>query len=185
VAPAADARMLTASSASPARLRAWLALLPVRVDDRRFVIRACLGLLLRWIALSFDWWALRGALARAVVSTLRPLRIAIDARDGARFAIGAQLVDVTVPCTHIEVFALVAPLLWDRRRTGAENLVRLGGVGVAVLALALVRIDLAVVLLRAGVPWVVGHDVVLGVGYFALLALTLKAGAWTREAARA
>jgi hypothetical protein len=50
------------------------------------------------------------------------------------------------------------------------------------LALAVPRIAVAVVLLRAGVPWSLGHDGLLGVFYFAAMATVLSAGAWTRSA---
>jgi hypothetical protein len=162
------------------RLGAGLALLPVRLDDPRFWPRALLGLGLRWLVLQGSWWPLRDGLTWAVLHTTGAAGLPVRLGERAMLLLGAQPITVSVACTHVELLALAAPLLWDRTRSTPRNLGRVV-LFAGTLALAgLVRIDLAFGLFRLGLPWLWAHDVPLGVFYFVVLALVLRAGAWTR-----
>ena len=178
MATAAQARLVSGA-------RAWLALLPARIDDRRFWLRAALGLALRALALLGSWWPLRAALAWAVGRTLALGGATVALADRATLLVGSTRVETTVTCTHVEVLALLAPLLWDRSKNLGRNfgLLALGAVAAFVIAVA--RVDLAVGLLTLGVPWLWGHDVLLGVCYFAVVAATLHHGAWMGRPGRA
>ncbi|MBI4954332.1 MAG: hypothetical protein HY908_20075 [Myxococcales bacterium] len=161
------------------RLRELLAPLPVRFDDRRLWLRAAIGLALRAVALELAWAPLRAAFAWGVLRSLALVGIAAEAARPGALAVGPTTFDITVRCTQIEVFALVVPLLWDRSLGTGRNLGRIAGLGLAMYALGVVRIDLSIALYLAGVPWAWAHDVCLGVCYFAVLAATLALGAWT------
>ena len=173
MATATQARLVTTA-------RAWLALLPARIDDRRFWIRAAVGLGLRALVLQGTWWPLRQALTSVVARTLAWSGLAAQMVDRATLLVGTSRIEMTVACTHVEVLGLLAPLLWDRSRSLHCNLGALAALGLGLLVLAVLRVDLAMALLAAGVPWLWGHDVLLGVVYFALLGLTLRHGAWMR-----
>ncbi len=165
------------------RLRVWLALLPVRIDDRRFWICAGLGVLLREAALQGSWMPLREAMAWAVTHTLNLLGMdllgmAAQLVEGPAVVLGPHTIGLTVRCCHIEVFALVLPLLWDRRFSGLGNLLRIGALGGALFVMGVLRIDLSIALYLQGVPWEWAHDLLLGVCYFAVLAPILHRGAW-------
>jgi hypothetical protein len=138
-----------------------------------------LGLALRQLVLAGSFEPLRAALTEAVVRTLGAVGVAAARLEPAMLGVGADRTSVTVPCTHLEVVALLAPLCWDRARSALHKVALVLG-GAAVVALAIPRLALAVGLLRAGVPWAYGHDVLLGALYFALVALVLAAGAWTQ-----
>jgi len=162
--------------------RALVALLPVRFDDARFWPRAGLGLALRWAALELDWWWLRDAVTGAVVSVLDAVGVgtAAPARATLALASGGAAFNVTVSCTHVEVFALLAPLVVDRTVSLRRNVASLTALSCALAAFAVLRISAAVAGYQAGVPWLWAHDVVLGVGYFVVMATVLKRGAWAR-----
>jgi hypothetical protein len=179
---APSAARALAAPAPRSGLSAWLALLPVRVDDRRFWPRLALGLLLRWLVLGAEWRPVRAVVTRAVAWTLHAAGLSLDVVAADRLSVAAQGIAITVSCIHLDVFALVCPLLWDRSRPAQVNLGRLAALGLALLAIAVARIALAIALFAQGVPWILAHDALLGVGYFAVLALTLKHGAWTRPA---
>ncbi len=160
------------------RLRGWLALLPVRIDDRRFWICAGLGVLLREAALQGSWMPLREAMAWAVTHTLNLLGMAAQLVEGPAVVVGPHTIGLTVRCSHIEVFALVLPLLWDRRLSGLSNLLQIGALGGALFVMGVLRINLSIALYLQGVPWEWAHDLLLGVCYFAVLAPILHRGAW-------
>jgi len=172
---------LTPGARAGIDLRGWLAALPVRFDDRRFWPRAALGLGLRWLALEGEWRPLCEGVTRAAAAALHAAGVAIDATAADQIVVAGKAVAITASCVHVDVLALAAPLLWDRSRSIAHNLRLLAAAAIALLAAAVIRIDLAVALLSRGVPWALGHDVVLGVGYFAFLAAVLRRGAWTRS----
>jgi hypothetical protein len=161
------------------RLRGWLALLPVRIDDRRFWICAAIGVLLREAVLQGTWLPLREAMAGAVAQTLSLMGTAAQLTEGPAIAIGAQTIGVTVRCSHIEVFALVVPLLWDRSLSGPQNLWRSAALGGGLFVMGVLRIDLSIALYLQGVAWPFAHDLLLGLCYFAVLAPILHRGAWT------
>jgi exosortase/archaeosortase len=174
---------MAAATAKPGlTIRALLALLPVRFDDARFWPRAVAGLALRWGALELEWWWLRDAVTAAVASLLGAagLPTAMSDRAALALASGGATFHVTVSCTHVEVLALLGPLVVDRTagllRT-ARDLAWLAG---ALASFAVLRIALAIGLYSAGVSWLWAHDVVLGLGYFAFMAAVLKRGAWAR-----
>lgn len=166
------------------RARGWLALLPVRFDDRRFWGRAALAGLLRAAALAAPWSTLRSLVTSAAVASLQLLGVEAVRLDEALLFAGERVVNISVSCTHVEVFALMAPLLWDRSKSASRNVLQLALVGLAVTLLGVARIDLAIVLSALGVPWALAHDVALGVFYALLLGSTLSRNAWTRGPTR-
>ena len=82
------------------------------------------------------------------------------------------------------MLALLGPLLWDRSKSLGRNLGALAALGAGLLALGVVGVDAAIALFSWGVSWIWAHDVLLGVCYFALIASTLRRGAWLREPGR-
>ncbi len=163
------------------RVRAFAALLPVRFDDRRFWIRATLGLLARLVVIQWQWWILRSAMTDAVAWSLTTFGFEPRRLDPTSLGIEHYTVSVSLMCTHIEVFALIIPLLWDRSRIVVRNLAGLTGLGALIFVLGVLRIDLAVILHTWGLPWGWAHDVPLGVCYALLLGFTLQRGAWMRR----
>ncbi|MBW2454397.1 MAG: hypothetical protein JRI68_07795 [Deltaproteobacteria bacterium] len=161
------------------RLGDWLALLPVRVDDRRLWLCLGLGVLLRAVVLEGTWMPLRTAMAWCVAQSLSMVGMAAELVAGPAIALGPHTtIGLTVRCSHIEVFALVLPLLWDRSATASRNLLHIGAVGAALFAMGVARIDLSIALYLQGVAWEWAHDGLLGVCYFAVLAPILSRGAW-------
>lgn len=168
------------------RLGDWLALLPVRVDDRRLWLCLGLGVLLRTIALQGTWIPLRTAMAWCVAQSFSLVGMAAELVTGPAIALGPHTtIGLTVRCSHIEVFALVLPLLWDGRASASRNLSRIGAVGAALFVMGVARIDLSVALYLQGVAWEWAHDGLLGVCYFAVLAPILSRGAWRGTAGAA
>ncbi len=177
--------MAAAATAAGLSLRGWLALLPVRVDDRRFWTRAAVALALRWAALQAEWASLREALTAGVFAATSELSSALTVVSSTRLAMGSTSFDVGVGCTHVEVLALVAPLAWDRSKCPLRNATWLALLALVIALFAWARVTLAIGAYSVGVPWAVAHDLPLGVGYFALLAFVLARGAWTRDPLRA
>ncbi|MBK8259266.1 MAG: hypothetical protein IPK82_42245 [Polyangiaceae bacterium] len=136
---------------------------------------------LRWGAFQLDWWPLREAVVGALRFTLEPSGLVSVHPDPVKFWVGHESVHITVSCTHVEVFALLCPLLWDWSVTPLVNLKRYFALAAGLAVFALVRLHVAVWLLSRGVSWVIGHDVLLGVSYFVLMASALKYGAWTKH----
>ncbi len=169
------------------RLGDWLTLFPVRVDDRRLWLCLGLGVLLRAVALQGAWMPLRTAMAWCVAQSLSLVGMAAELVAGPAIALDPHTtIGLTVRCSHIEVFALVLPLLWDGRASVRRNLSRLGAVGAALFVMGVARVDLSIALFLQGLSWEWAHDGLLGVCYFAVLAPILSRGAWrgTAEAAR-
>ena len=80
------------------------------------------------------------------------------------------------------VFALVPALVYLGVLVIMDSykLVKLRSVLGAIVAVGIIRIDLAIALHTQGVPWVWAHDVVLGVFYAVVVALSLRPNAWLR-----
>jgi hypothetical protein len=175
MATAAQARALTA------RLRRWLWLLPVRIDHPRLWAALLLGVLLRAAVLQGNWWWLREGLTRLVVESVGALGMTVELAGRTAFVTDGAAIAVSVSCTHIEVFALLAPLWWLRQRSAGDNALRLLGLLAALLLAAILRIDFAVLLTALGLPWWLAHDVWLGVWYAVIIAVTLVVGGWMRR----
>ncbi len=163
------------------RAQGLAALLPVRVEDRRFWPRALLGLALRALALELEWSWLRASVSSTVAWSLRGAGVDIELVSRSTLVRAPWAFEVTASCTHVEVVGLLAPLVWDRSRSVAVNGARCLAFAAVVVGLSVARIDLAIALRAAGLPWVVSHDVLLGLGYFVVMASVLAGGAWTRS----
>lgn len=170
----------TQAQALTQRLREWQRLLPIRVELPGLWVRGLLGLALRWAALASPWWLLRDGMTSAVVHSLGALGVRVEVVGRAQLVVEQQAISLSVLCTHIEVFALIGPLLWSRRGTVLGNIARLVGALATLLLVAVVRVDIAILLSLGGLPWALAHDVLLGSCYAAMVVLALRLGGWLR-----
>lgn len=162
------------------RVGSFLALLPIRVDDSRFLLRVLLmGPAQALLLHSSDFGLLRDAFLSLLVGLGPAVGLALETSARWSLAVGAHEYGITVECTHIEFAALLAPLLWApgvRLDRNVRTIVALAGL---LFFVGVMRALLALVLLRfTGIGWTLAHDVPLGILYFAATVYCLRRRAW-------
>jgi hypothetical protein len=69
-------------------------------------------------------------------------------------------------CTFVDVWFGCIPLLWNLRRSIAQNLAFLAFVALALFTFNVFRLSVSDVLFAAGLSWELAHNVISGVAYF-------------------
>jgi hypothetical protein len=77
-----------------------------------------------------------------------------------------QLFEYSVSCTFVDVFCGAIPLLWNRHRPAARNLLMVAEVAGGMFIFNIFRLTLGFLLYDHGVPWALGHEAMSGVAYF-------------------
>ena len=127
----------------------------------------------------FSWTWLQSIDCAALVWLLELTGFEVQAGSASGFRWRGIQYEFAVSCTAMDALAGCIPLLWRRSESSVTNAVRLLGFTIIVSLLNLLRLWLGFALLRAGIPWVWGHEVVAGVFYFGLLAWIARERGWT------
>jgi hypothetical protein len=69
-------------------------------------------------------------------------------------------------CTFVDVWLGSIPLLWNLRRSIAQNLAFLALVALGLFTFNVFRLSVSDVLFAAGLSWELAHNVISGVAYF-------------------
>ena len=100
---------------------------------------------------------------------------------GDLFAYGGVTYQIVLSCTALDAFFGAIPLLWQWRRPRA-SLVSLARFLVGLSVANLARLHVGFVLHAHGVSWLLAHEVMAGLFYFAGLRWVVRHGGWKRGA---
>lgn len=79
---------------------------------------------------------------------------------------GGQTYHYVNACAFADVLCGSFPLLWNLRKTVAQNLVRCGIYALVLIAFNVFRLSFSDVLFAKGLSWDLAHNVVSGLSYF-------------------
>jgi hypothetical protein len=96
---------------------------------------------------------------------------------------GGRVYNYVTACTFADVWCGAIPLLWDLRRPLPSNLARIGMLAIGLLGLNVLRLTLSDGLFTLGVPWLLAHDVIAGLAYFAVWVWLWNHAGWKTEQA--
>ena len=133
-----------------------------------FVVRLSLAGLVAAAAHQFQWVGLRMVIAQIILYLSRVLGMKAERPTSDAIAVGGYVIHVLVACTLVELMLGIQPLLWRRSSTILRNLTWVTLSIGALFGLNILRIEIALVLLCGGVPWILAHDIPLGAVYFAI-----------------
>lgn len=128
--------------------------------------RICLIPLFVALSYQLDWSLWRAAMARVLAALLQGTGAPAPFLGGDLFAYGGVTYQITVSCTALDVFFGVIPLLWQWSRPRA-SVVGLARFLVGLSAANLLRLYVGFVLHGHGVSWLLAHEVMAGIFYFA------------------
>jgi hypothetical protein len=95
------------------------------------------------------------------------------------FAFHGTIFQVAISCTALDVFFGSMPLLWQGRRPVSGNLLFFAEYFLCLSTINLARLVLGFLLYAAGVSWLLGHEVMSGVFYFAVLVWIAGRRGWS------
>jgi hypothetical protein len=134
---------------------------------------ATVGLLLS-LYYALDWVRLRRVVAACSATLLRAVGIEAS---GSEYGSSSALITevgrfgISADCTYLDLFLILAPLLWRAGRPFTRNVGRLALAAAGVFAVNLLRIALAVRMVQAGASWTVAHGVPDSAIYYPTIAI--------------
>jgi hypothetical protein len=151
------------------------------------LIRMGLVALLVIVCYKFDWRLLRSLTCECILRLsvwlgLGMRRISFDAVQWSDMQFQFSL-----SCTQVDVFCGSLPLLWNLAAPIWKNVVKSAAFFVCLFAFNIVRLEVGYVLYALGIPWIVAHDFIAGVGLFLIFLWLMRQrrGSSTPREARA
>ena len=143
-----------------------------------FLCRACLAALFAIVAHQFRWEGLRFLTSESVLRLsallgMKTARISFDTIE-----LQGQLFQYVVSCTFAEVFVGGLPAIWRLDSSLLKNLLLLVPVEAALFAFNVARLELGQIAYSHGVPWILAHDIALGLAYFAVIWVIWRKRSW-------
>jgi hypothetical protein len=145
---------------------------------RQFVLRLCLGFLAAIVAHQFHWMHLRFATSQIILAVSGALGMAAERVSNDTINVQGHAIQFTVACTLIEVMLGIQPLIWLRHRKLLHNFARVAASMAVLSGCNILRIEAAQVAFHSGLPWMLAHDIPLGVMYFAIWVVVWRMQSW-------
>lgn len=115
----------------------------------------------------FDWKSLRAYFAKILVIffDLSGFEALVS---GSDLTIQGVLFDIARECTYLDLFLITAPFMWQKKQI-VMSMIRMCGLGFAIIIINLIRVYFAIKWYLNGVPWIYSH----GLPYFLFYFLTI------------
>ena len=159
-------------------LAATVSEMKIPIPSASFLCRVCVAALLAIAAHQFRWEGLRFLTSETVLRLSASLGMTVARTAFDTIEIQGQLFQFALSCTFAELFVASAAFLWKLDRSLLRNLWRLAYVAGVLLALNVLRLELGQIAYSHGVPWILAHDIPLGVTYFAVWVVVWRTRNW-------
>jgi hypothetical protein len=132
-----------------------------------FSCRVALAAVFVVVAHQFSWTWLRFVTSDVILRLSSSLGMATARVSFDTVRIQGELFQFVIACTFVDVFAGSVPLLWRRKRSHAENGVRLIAAAAVLFTFNVVRLEIGQMLYSRGIlPYALADDVFGGFAYF-------------------
>jgi exosortase/archaeosortase len=135
---------------------------------RAILCKALLALGLVVISHQVSWDGLRFATSEAVLRVCSFLGMSTERKSFDTISVQGEIFCFVTSCTFIDVFAGVAPIIWDCKKSLSRNSCMILIASVGLFTLNVIRLALGQVLYARGAPWVVADSMIGGFTYFAV-----------------
>jgi hypothetical protein len=145
-----------------------------------------IGLVPLFVGLCYlsEWRAWRALVTGAVLAILHRTGAPALPLSFDTFVFHGTIFQVAISCTALDVFFGSIPLLWQERRPASRNLLFLAEYFLCLSAINLARLVLGFLLYSHGVSWLLGHEMMSGVFYFAVLVWIAGRRGWSSDRTR-
>lgn len=159
-----------------------LAVSPARMKfpfpSREFLCRVCLAALFMGVAHQLRWEGLRFLTSEVILRLSALLGMATARISFDTIELQSQWLQILVSCTFIEMFVGSVPLIWRLDLSPLRNVTRLVPFAGALFALNILRLEPGQIAYSDGAPWILAHDIPLGIAYFAVWVFIWRTRNW-------
>ena len=116
----------------------------------------------------FAWGWLRFLTSEAVLRASAFLGMVTERESFDTIRIHGQSYCFVVSCTFVDALMGAIPLVWNFKKSMSGNILALMVWIVSLFCFNVSRLEVTQVLLAQGTPWVIAHDILSGIAYFAV-----------------